>query len=314
MTSLPGEEGQVDFFQGPPTLDGSRGQWRRPWVFRMTLCHSRHGYEEAVWDQKLDGFQALHERAFRDLDGVPETVGHDNLKAAVVRACLSDPDVNPVYAAFAKRWAFTPLPTRPRNPQENGKQERSGGYVKDNALRGRRFDSLEELNAFLRRWNRTVARVRIQGTTRRQVFTHYEETDKPALRPLAAEPFALFQCGTRTVHPDGHVEVGAAFSPVPLHLVGVDVQVRWDSRLVRVFHDETAVAVQRLIQGVLGLLRLESDPSQQATAPCACRAWPKRCPAGSPEPRLHPCLTSSFSGYSSRTNCTEDRPGSSHDD
>jgi transposase len=248
MTSLPGEEAQVDFFQGPATLDRSTGQWRRPWVFRMTLCHSRHGYEEAVWDQKLESFLALHERAFRDLGGVAQIVRHDNLKAAVVRACLYDPDVNPVYAAFARHWGFTPLPTRPRNPQENGKQERSGGYVKDNALRGRRFDSLDELNAFLRRWNRTVARVRIHGTTRRQVFTHYEETDKLALRPLAAEPFALFQCGTRTVHPDGHVEVGAAFYPVPLHLVGADVQVRWDSRLIRVFHDETAVAVHSLVR------------------------------------------------------------------
>jgi transposase len=243
MTSLPGEEAQVDFFQGPPTLEARTGQWRRPWVFRMTLCHSRHGYEEAVWDQKLEGFVGLHERAFRDLGGVPLIVRHDNLKAAVVRACLYDPDVHPVYAAFAKHWGFTPLPTRPRNPQENGKQERSGGYVKDNALKGRRFDSLEDLNAFLRRWNRTVARVRIHGTTRRQVYAHYEETDKTALRPLATEPFALFQCGTRTVHPDGHVEVGAAFYPVPLHLVGADVQVRWDSRLIRVFHGETAVAV-----------------------------------------------------------------------
>jgi hypothetical protein len=44
----PGEEAQVDFFQGAPTLDADTGQWRRPWVFRMTLAHSRHGYEEAV--------------------------------------------------------------------------------------------------------------------------------------------------------------------------------------------------------------------------------------------------------------------------
>jgi hypothetical protein len=93
-----------------------------------------------------------------------------------------------------------------------------------------------------------VARVRIHGATRRQVITHYEETDKPALRPLAAEHFALFQCGTRTVHPDGHVEIGAAFYPVPLHLVGADVEVRWDSRLVRVFHEERAVAVHGLVR------------------------------------------------------------------
>jgi hypothetical protein len=47
----PGEEGQVDFFRCAPTLDVTTGQWKRPWVFRLTLSHSRHGYEEAVWDQ-----------------------------------------------------------------------------------------------------------------------------------------------------------------------------------------------------------------------------------------------------------------------
>ena len=49
----PGAEGQVDFFRGAPTLHAGTGEWRRPWVFRLTLGHSRHGYEEAVWDQRL---------------------------------------------------------------------------------------------------------------------------------------------------------------------------------------------------------------------------------------------------------------------
>jgi len=66
----PGAEGQVDFFRGAPTLHAETGEWRRPWVFRMTLGHSRHGYEEAAWDQRLETFLRLHERAFRDLGGV----------------------------------------------------------------------------------------------------------------------------------------------------------------------------------------------------------------------------------------------------
>jgi hypothetical protein len=165
------------------------------------------------------------------------------LKAAVVRACLYDPDANEVYLAFAQHWGFTPLPTRPRNPRENGKQERSGGYVKDNALKGRRFDSLAEQNEFLKRWNRTIARVRIHGTTRRQVFTHYLESDKKALSPIPAEPFAFFESGMRTVHPDGHVEVRGSFYPVPAHLLSKAVRVRWDPRLVRVYHGEIQVAV-----------------------------------------------------------------------
>jgi len=241
--SAPGEEGQVDFFQGAPTLDETSGQWKRPWVFRLTLCHSRHGYEEAVWNQSLETFLRLHENAFTDLGGVPKIIRHDNLKAAVVRACLYDPDVNVIYAAFAKHWSFTPLPTRPRSPQENGKQERSGGYVRDNALKGRRFNSLAEQNEHLRRWNRTVARLRIHGTTRRQVFAHFLEAEKPALQPLAAEPFAFFRTGQRTIHPDGHVEVDGAFYPAPLHLLGQKIRVRWDRNLVRLYHDETQVAV-----------------------------------------------------------------------
>ena len=204
----------MDFFRGAPTLDAATGEWRRPWVFRMTLGHSRHGYEEAVWDQKLETFLRLHERAFRDLGGVPTVVRHDNLKAAVVRACFYDPDNHDVYLAFAAHWGFTPLPTQPRRPEENGKQERSGGYVKDNALKGRRFDSLTAQNAFLRHWNRTIARLRIHGTTRRQVWTHFVEVEQRALQPLAVDAFPYFASGERTVHTDGHVEVAAAFYPV----------------------------------------------------------------------------------------------------
>ncbi len=263
----PGAEGQVDFFRGAPTLDTGTGEWRRPWVFRMTLGHSRHGYEETVWDQKLETFLRLHERAFRDFGGVPRVIRHDNLKAAVVRACFYDPDSHDVYLAFAAHWGFTSLPTQPRTPQENGKQERSGGYVKSNALKGRRFDSLEAQNAFLRHWNRTIARLRIHGTTRRQVWTHFVEVEQPALQPLALDAFPYFSSGERTVHTDGHVEVGGAFYPVPLALLGQKVRVRWDAHLVRVFTGDTLVAAHARVRDGLYAPRAgeaEASTRQQA--------------------------------------------------
>ena len=276
----PGAEGQVDFFRGAPTLHAGTGEWRRPWVFRLTLGHSRHGYEEAAWDQRLETFLRLHEHAFHDLGGVPLVIRHDNLKAAVVRACLYDPDSHEVYLAFATHWGFTPLPTQPRRPQENGKQERSGGYVKDNALKGRRFDSLDAQNAWLRQWNRTIARLRIHGTTRRQVWTHFVETEQRALQPLAAEAFPLFSAGERTVHADGHVEVAGAFYPVPLALLGQRVRVHWDARLVRVLHADTLVAVHRtVVPGTFAPRAGETDGTTGATrqrhAPTGlCRSAP----------------------------------------
>jgi len=243
MEHPPGEEAQVDFFQGPPTLDPATGRWRRPWIFRMTLSCCRHSYEEPLWRQDRVSFIRAHENAFLDFGGVPHTVRLDNLKAGVVRACLYDPDISELYAAFAKHWGFVPLPSRPRHPQEQGIAERGGGYVKDNALKGRSFDSLEELETFLKRWNRTIARVRIHGTTRKQVYTHFLEVEKPALKPVPAERFNLFEVGTRSVHLDGYVEVARAFYSVPDRLLGENVRVYWDDRLVRIYHHGQCVGV-----------------------------------------------------------------------
>ena len=243
MEHPPGEEAQVDFFQGPPTLDPSSGRWRRPWVFRMTLSCCRHSYEEPMWRQDKVSFIRAHENALLDFGGVPRIVRLDNLKAGVARACLYDPDISELYAAFAKHWGFIPLPSRPHHPQEQGVTERGGGYVKDNALKGRRFDSLEELDTFLKRWNRTIAQVRIHGTTRKQVYTHFLEVEKPALKSLPAERFSLFEVGTRSVHLDGYVEVARAFYAVPDRLLGEEVRAYWDDRLIRIYHEGQCVSV-----------------------------------------------------------------------
>lgn len=161
----------------------------------------------------------------------------------MARACIYDPDISELYTAFGKHWGFIPLPCRPRHPQEEGVVERGGNYLKDNALKGRRFDGLEELDAFLEHWNRTVARVRIRGTTRKQVYTHFLEVERPALRPLPVEYFSFFKVDTRIVHPDGYVEVDCAYYAVTDRLLDEEVWVHWDERLVRIYHQERCVAV-----------------------------------------------------------------------
>ena len=101
MEHLPGKEAQVDYFKSPaPVLNPTTGKWGRPWIFRMTLSCSRHGYEEPMWRQQRDDFLRAHEHAFLKFGGVPAVVRLDNLKAGVARASLYDPDVNDVYAAF----------------------------------------------------------------------------------------------------------------------------------------------------------------------------------------------------------------------
>ena len=67
--------------------------------------------------------------------------------------------------------------------------------------------------------------------------------EKPALKSLPQERFSLFQVGTRSVHLDGYVEVARAFYSVPDRLLGEDVRVYWDDRLVRIYHHRQCVGV-----------------------------------------------------------------------
>src|SRR4029434_1301853 len=142
-----------------------------------------------------------------------------------------------------------------------------GGYGKSHGLKGRCFDSLDAQNAFLRHWNRTIARLRIHGTTRRQVWTHFVDVEQPTLHPRAGEAFPLFASGERTVHTDGHVEVAGAFYPVPLALLGQRVRVGWDAHLVRVFDGDTLVMVHaRVAAGVFAPRAGEADASSRQPA------------------------------------------------
>ena len=132
--------------------------------------------------------------------------------------------------------------------------------MKSNGLKGKRFDTIEALAAHLCHWNTTVAQLRIHGTTRRQVIRHFLEVEKPALQPLPADRFSLFEVGTRRVHDDGHVEVKAAFYSVPHTLVGREVRVHWDGNLVRVYRDGTAIAVHTRIEAGSWSTRPEHRP------------------------------------------------------
>jgi transposase len=232
----PGDEAQVDFGTGAPvvTADGKR---RRTHVFRIVLSHSRKAYSEAVYRQTTDDFLRCIESAFRHFGGVPRRLVLDNLKAAVTKADWFDPELNPKVRSFGEHYNFVFWPTRPRMPRHKGKVEKGIDYVQSNALKARRFTSLEEQNAFLLDWELTVADTRIHGTTRRQVGKHFADVERAALMPLPLSPFPSFHEGRRIVHRDGHVEVKHAYYAAPPEYLAREVWVRWDSRLVRIFND-----------------------------------------------------------------------------
>ena len=234
MECAPGAEAQVDFGSGAPIRQAD-GKRRRSHVFRIVLSHSRKGYSEAVYRQTTEEFIRCLENAFTYFGGVPAVLVPDNLKAGVLLPDWFDPELNPKLRSFADHYGVAILPTRPRMARHKGKIESGIGYVKGNGLKGRTFASLEEQNRHLLAWETTVADLRIHGTIRQQVSKLFTEVERPALRPLPAERFPLFEEGQRTVHRDGHVEVAKAYYSVPPEYLGRSVWVRWDNRLVRIF-------------------------------------------------------------------------------
>jgi transposase len=233
----PGEEAQVDFGTGAPLI-GPDGKRRKTYVFRIVLSHSRKAYSEVVTRQTTENFIRCLENAFHHFGGVPRHLVLDNLRAAVKKADWFEPELNPKVRAFAAHYGTVFLPARPYRPTYKGKVERGVGYVQDNALKGRSFESAEAQNRFLLGWEETVADTRLHGTTRQQVGQLFRDVERPALLPLPIDRFPFFHEGRRTVHRDGHVEVEKAYYSVPPEYLARDVWVRWDARMVRVFNDK----------------------------------------------------------------------------
>jgi len=73
-----------------------------------------------------------------------------------------------------------------------GKIERGIGYVKDNALKGHTFSSLQEQNQHLLNWEMHIADTRIHSTARKQVGKLFREEKKFSLLRLPPGRFPLF--------------------------------------------------------------------------------------------------------------------------
>jgi hypothetical protein len=175
----------------------------------------------------------LHEIAFRRLGGVPRVLVLDNLREGVLKPDIYDPAINPLYRDMLAHYGASALPCRVNDPDRKGKVESSVGHAQNTPLKGQRFEFVSEGQSYMDRWEENWADKRIHGTTKRQVAAMFAE-EKAALLPLPLEPFRYFQYGSRTVHLDGCVEVGAAFYSAPPGWIGRQVSVQWDERQVRI--------------------------------------------------------------------------------
>ena len=276
IETAPGEEAQVDYGTGPMVRDPQSGKYRRTRLFVLTLGHSRKSVRLLVFRSSSRVWAELHEKAFRRLGGVTRVVVLDNLREGVLTPDIYDPTLNPLYRDVLKHYGAVALPCRVRDPDRKGKVESGVGHAQKTPLKGQRFESLEEAQAYLDRWEERWADTRIHGTTKRQVAAMFAE-EKPALLPLPVEPFRYYQYGERTVHLDGCVEVEAAYYGAPPGWIGRRVQVQWNDAHVRLLDPLTGQLLREHLRQQRGRHRIQDeDRPQTNTVDHATAAAPRR--------------------------------------
>jgi transposase len=275
IETAPGEEAQVDYGDGPMVRDPNTGKYRRMRMFVLTLGHSRKSVRLLVFRSSTQTWAELHEKAFHRLGGATRVVVLDNLREGVLTPDLYDPALNPLYRDVLKHYGAVALPCRINDPDRKGKVESGVGHAQKTPLKGLRFETAKEAQAYLDRWEQRWADMRIHGTTKRQVAAMFAE-EKPALLALPVEPFRYYQYGERTVHLDGCVEVEASYYGAPPGWIGRHVQVQWDASHVRLLDPLTGSLLREHLRQQRGRHRIK-DEDRPSKTPLSTRQLLVRC-------------------------------------
>jgi transposase len=239
----PGEVAEVDFGVLGLWYDPTAGRSRRVYGLLLTLCFSRYAFLGITLRQDLTAMLDGLEAAWLFFGGVVRRVVVDNLTPVVIHADRYTPGLNRVFLEYAQYRGFLVDPAVVAHPTGKPKVERGIPYARQDFFRGERFRDVAEMQTRALAWCRDLAGTRVHGTTRQVPRLVFETIEQPTLLPLAPEPFDRPTWAWATVHPDHHVQFRRALYSVPTRFVGQRIEVRADSRLVRIYHRNEVIKV-----------------------------------------------------------------------
>ena len=245
----PGEQLQIDFGERQVEIGGAAV---KVFLFVATLGYSRRLHVRAYGHERQDSWFDGLESAFRAFGGVSREVLLDNAKALILHHDPASREVvlHPRLHAFSRHWGFRIRACAPYRARTKGKDERGVGYVKRNAIAGRRFASWSAMEAHLEAWTREIADARVHGTTGETPRERFGRDEAAALRSLGGTPpFVTARDLLRRVGADCAIEVDGNAHSVAWRLIGERVRVTVGSGSVRVLHAGQEVAVHAELKG-----------------------------------------------------------------
>jgi transposase len=226
-------------------VDAATGEVTAHPVFVAALGASSFSYAEVCASQALTWWVQGHIHAYEYIGGVTAVTVPDNPKTAVTHADYYEPELNPTYAEMAAYYGTTIIPARVRRPRDKPKVENAVQQVERwvlAPLRNHRFFSLADANRAIGErlaWLNSRPFSRLAGSRR----SLWEELDRPALRPLPAQRFAIPDWKINVgVNIDYHIDFERHCYSVPAALVRKRVDVRATATIVEIFFKGRRVA------------------------------------------------------------------------
>jgi transposase len=239
----PGEQTQADFGEKKVWIGGVLV---RVFFLVAVLGFSRRIFVRAMLSERQGEWLSGLAAAFRHFGGVTMTLLVDNAGALVLRHDRRRRVLTFTtgFEAFCRDWSIQPRACAPYRAQTKGKTESGVGYVKGNALAGRQFSSLEDLQAHLLDWS-LKADERIHGTTGERPRERFEK-ERSSLGALPERAVVVpSRRLLRRVASDALVDVDTARYSVPHRLVKEDLEVLVLEEEVVIFRGVEEVARHR---------------------------------------------------------------------
>jgi hypothetical protein len=148
--------------------------------------------------------------------------------------------VNPTFTVgwldYAQDRGFGTDPARVRSPKDKPRVERIVQYVRGNFFAGETFTDLADAQHRAQAWCATTAGLRVHGTTAQRPLEHFTTDEAPVLLAVPDRRYDVPIFAAPKVARDLHIELARSLYSVPAEFIGQRVDVRADSRLVKVFH------------------------------------------------------------------------------
>ncbi len=208
-------------------------------VFIAVCPYSSFSYCEALENASMPQVVKALNGYLVYLDGVTASAKTDNMKQVVLKSCLYEPCFTETLEQWALHNGIALFTARVRKPRDKGPVEAQVRITYDQIyarLRNDVFYSLHELNAALRQQLDAFNHRPMQ----RGKYSRYQrflDMEKPALKPLPANPYILRHRAERKISFNYHFKLeedGHQYS-VPFGYIGKKLVAVYDTQTVEIY-------------------------------------------------------------------------------